>query len=625
MKVINNWSIKRKILLPAVGGVSVVGLSLFIYFMYTIYSMQHQNLNNIANRTVGILTHALEYPVVSGNISEIDGLVDWLMKQPEIESITIKSNDKTLLSRQQESNTSSRYLNIYKEDIISRPTTDLLSPSDEYDPTKNIDNEKVIGTLIIVVSNKKAEEEFFGEAIVALFVFTPFLVAVLSIGLLIIGSTNQSFMKILEAISNYRKGDLNARIKVDQNNDIGQIAYQFNNMAQTIQEKENKLTEATTLQNRFMSTMSHDLRSPLGVVLSSIELTIDRDDLPPSAKMNLKSAMMAAKQLLKLIDDIISVNRIAKEGELLSIDDMDIVEALTQSIETLKPSAEIKGLHLFFNSSIRESLLVRGDETKFIRIINNLLSNAIKFTLSGSIHIQANFIEKEGGVCQMNLSIKDTGIGIPEEEIENIFKPFKRVDNFTTSAVHGSGLGLSIVSEYVYMMKGEINIHSKPELGSIFEVTIPFPYATKSQKKVEENIVSITSEKSKYSILFVDDNIEYHRIVKSFFGMHDIHVCNNGIDALSIFKSEKFDLVILDCHMPGMDGFEVASQIRKYEEIDDKERTPILALTANAVPETKAKSKKSGMDDYMTKPFTRIEISEKVSYWLNNGNLKKPS
>jgi len=617
MSVINNWSIKRKILLPAIGGVSVVGLSLFIYFMYAIYSIQHQNLDNIANRTIGILSHSLEYPVVSGNIDEIDGLVNWLMEQPEIESIKVKSKDKTILYKKKESHTSERNLKTYKHSIVTRPSSDLLSPSDGYESPEKSQEDKEIGTLIIVVSNKKAEEGFIGEAVTALFVFTPFLVAVLSIALLIIGSTNKSLMSILDAINSYRKGNLDSRINIDQDNDIGQISFQFNNMAQTIQDKENKLVEAATLQNRFMSTMSHDLRSPLGVVLSSIELTIDRDDLPSSAKMNLKSAMMAAKQLLKLIDDIISINSIEKKGELITIEDMNIVEALTQSIETLRPSAEAKGVHLFYKTSLGDSLLVKGDETKFIRIINNILSNAIKFTLHGSIHITADISEPNNGKSLISVSVKDTGIGIPEEEIDGIFKPFKRVENITTSSVHGSGLGLSIVSEYISMMNGEVKVHSKPELGSIFEISIPFEIVKKDEEKIEENIINIGSNKGKSKILFVDDNLEYHRIIKSYLSKHEFQTCSSGYEAIDIFKKNTFDLVILDCHMPEIDGFEVACEIRKHEKSTNKDKTPILALTANATPETEVKSKSSGMNDYMTKPFTRAQITEKVNIWIN--------
>ena len=334
-------------------------------------------------------------------------------------------------------------------------------------------------------------------------------------------------------------------------------------------------------------------------------------------KMNLKSAMMAAKQLLKLIDDIISINSIEKKGEVIYLDDMDISETLTQSIETLRPSAEAKGIHLFYKSSLGDSLLVKGDERKLIRIINNILSNAIKFTLHGSIHINADYSKPDNGISFVNISIKDTGIGIPEEEINNIFKPFKRVDNITTSSVHGSGLGLSIVSEYISMMNGEIKVHSKPELGSIFEISIPFNLIKKDTKVVEQNIIKISSNKGKSKILFVDDNHEYHRIIKSYLSTHEFQICNNGYEAIEIFKNDTFDLVILDCHMPEIDGFEVAIEIRKYEESMNKTKTPILALTANAVPETKTKSKLSGMDDYMTKPFTRVQITEKVNYWLN--------
>ena len=626
MKLTQKWSIKHKILLPAIGGVSVVGLSLFIYFMYAIYGMQNQNLDNIAKRTVGILTNALEYPVISGNAEDVSGLVDWLMEQPEIESITVHAGNEVLIHRQKEKKAKDRYLNTYTESIVTRPPAEPLSPSDEF--YENTDaTTRVIGTLTVVVSDKQAEDSFIGEAVAAFFVFTPFLVTVLAIALLSISSTNEDISKILKAIKNYREGKMETRIDLNQANDVGQIAYQFNSMAEAIQEKEKSLVEASTLQNRFMSTMSHDLRSPLGIIVSNLELVINRDDLPPSVRMDLNHAMNASRQLLKLIDDLISVNRIAKRGETLTLSNVNLNQVVQHSVEMLMPGAQSKGLTLSYKAASPDSqtLTVKADESKFLRVLNNLISNAIKFTDDGSIHVKLKTEVQEANKVLMKLSIQDTGIGIPENEFENIFKPFKRLDNIKTASVSGSGLGLSIVAEYLTLMGGEINVQSQVNLGTSFEISIPFEVVESAQiaRQMENNVTPLNSHNSGVNILFVDDNEQYHNIIKRHFSHANVISCQNGSDALAAFKDSQFDIVILDCHMPMMDGFAVAIQMRKIETQRSLARTPIIALTANAVPETEQQSKRSGMDDYMTKPFTQAEIYGRVAKWVGKKNAFK--
>lgn len=620
MKITNKWSIKHKILLPAIGGVSVVGLSLFIYFMYAIYGMQNQNVDNIAKRTVGILTNALEYPVISGNTDDISGLVDWLLMQPEIESITVHAGDIVLLHREKKNIAKKRYLNTYTESIVTRPTQGPLSPSDEFYDTETL-SEKVIGTLTVVVSDKQAEESFFAEAVVAFFVVTPFLVAVLAITLLSISSTDSDISKILTAIRRYREGDMDARIQLEQTNDVGQIAYQFNYMAETIQDKEKSLVEASTLQNRFMSTMSHDLRSPLGIVVSNLELVIGREDLPASVRMDLNHAMNASKQLLKLIDDLISVNRIAIKGETLSFSDINLNELMESAVETLQPIAQRKSIALTYNSYSRDvdGLRLRADESKLLRIVNNLISNAIKFTDDGSVHVKLK-TEPLDKAIRAHIIIQDTGIGIPENEFSNIFKPFKRLENVNTVAASGSGLGLSIVAEYLKLMGGEISVQSKQGLGTSFEITVPLEIAESTQPievKNHNNITPFKSRTKSARLLFVDDNEQYHNVIQRQFAHLDVTSCQNGSDALLAFKQNRYDIVLLDCHMPMMDGFAVAIQMRKIEKSLSLPRTPIVALTANAVPETEQQSKRSGMDDYLTKPFTQAEIYARVTHWLD--------
>ncbi len=626
MKITNKWSIKHKILLPSIGGASVIGLSLFIYFMYSIYGIQNQNLDNIAKRTVGILTNALEYPVMSGNTDDVIGLVDWLMTQPEIESITVYAGSTVLLHREKNDSAQERYLNTYTESIVTRPTAPL-SPSDEYYEAPP-PAPKVIGKLTVVVSDKQAEDSFIGEAVVAFFVFTPFFVAVFAISLLSISSTDADISKILTAIRSYRDGDMEARIELDQVNDVGQIGYQFNVMAEAIQDKEKSLIEASMLQNRFMSTMSHDLRSPLGIIVANLELVISRTDLPASVRMDLNHAMNASKQLLKLIDDLISVNRIAKKGETLSLANVDLNDVVQSSVEILRPTAQHKGLTLTYKAPVEaQNMLVSADESKLIRILNNLISNALKFTEEGSVHVKLGLEHQDTHTVLARIVVQDTGIGIPESEFTNIFKPFKRLDNINTAMASGSGLGLSIVSEYVKLMGGEVTIHSQLKLGTSFEITIPFVLVktTDVSEKNQNNVTVLKQRTQSTTILFVDDNEQYHKIINRHFEHVNITSCYNGSNALAAFKENRFDLVILDCHMPIMDGFSVAIQMRNIEERMSLARTPIIALTANAVPETEEQSKRSGMDDYLTKPFTQAEIYARVSYWLDNKKRQETS
>lgn len=618
MRISRSWSIRTKILIPAVGGVSVVGVVLFVYFLHTIYGIQSKNLALSTHKTADFLASSLEYVVITDNTAEIQGLIDEVMSQPEVKSILVNNNEKTLIDRDKDGYYPNKYLKTFRRDIVTYPTATLLDPSDNfYSSTKT--SPRIVGELVLVISNEQLFKGFYNELVLAGGFFILIFVSVLTLSLLSINSTNKAFYKIKTAIRQYQNGDMNARISLDPHTDIGKIASHFNNMAITIQEKERGLLEASSLQTRFISTMSHDLRSPLGVIIANLEMTIDREDIPATSKMNLNYCMRAASELLKLIDDIIGINKLTNNAEQLTLTDIDLIHLLRSCLSSIQYEAEESGIYLSFdNSSGHSEIWVNADANKILRIINNLLSNAVKFTFKGSVQLILSIkykTDKELSVC---IEVRDTGVGIPEENLNDIFKPFKRVTNSNTLSVPGSGLGLSIVSEYILLMDGELKVDSKENLGSVFSFNLTLPLSKDMGPPVdtENNVFDIHSLKKRSSILFIDDNEQYRKIVSQVLADYHIVVCDNGMDALHQYTQHRFSMVIVDCHMPLMDGFAVAMQIRRIEAEKSLTSVPIVALTANAVPETELQAKRSGMDDYMTKPFTKYELLSKVNKWL---------
>ena len=393
-------------------------------------------------------------------------------------------------------------------------------------------------------------------------------------------------------------------------------------LAQKLKLEENleeikKLSEA---KNVFLANVSHEIRTPMNAIYSLVEdwknrlsETQDIDHYKLSRDLELMS--QSSSLLLSVINDLIDFNRTLANKIELQLKPFNLAKLVVDTTKLFASEANQRGLNLRveIDENLQE-LFILGDEFRLQQILTNLLSNAVKFTEEGQVTVYLQGSVGEGKLT-VELSVEDTGIGIPPEKINSIFDPFTQAESGYTRRAGGLGLGLSIVKHLVQLMNGKISVKTSPS-GSTF--TVSFEAKIINSPKIANNNHQDRSLKD-YKILIVEDNevnqLLLERILKSLDAK--TYLAENGSEAVELVKSKYFDLVLMDIQMPGMDGLTATKIIKSQFP-----HLPVLAVTAHAFLEEIEKCREAGCDDVITKPIKKTELLEKIFRYLDMSKTK---
>ncbi|MFP4497275.1 MAG: PAS domain S-box protein [Vulcanimicrobiota bacterium] len=386
---------------------------------------------------------------------------------------------------------------------------------------------------------------------------------------------------------------------------------------------------ANKLKSEFLANMSHEIRTPLNAIVGFSDL-LKKKDISDREKSYVNYIFNSSRHLLSLINDILDLSKI-EAGRLEVVENrFDLKKSLKEIISLMKPEAENKGVKLkfYYDEYIPEELT--GDQQHIKQIILNLVSNAVKFTDKGKIEITASELEppdENNQFCLIQIIVADTGTGICEKKLNNIFEPFVRGVKSTSREKTGTGLGLAIVKRFVEFLKGEIEVNSTWGKGTTVAVRLPLKRVPQNSYLLETFKPSeIQSAKNKDAskdiefpgkkILLVEDNEINQELVKTFLENTEaeLEVAFDGLEALEKAKQFKFDLILMDIQLPKMDGYEATRQIRK---LPGYKNIPIVAVTAHAIKGDEIKAKNAGCDDYLPKPLTRKEFMEHLRSLLD--------
>jgi len=416
-------------------------------------------------------------------------------------------------------------------------------------------------------------------------------------------------------------------VVVDASDELFQsLTESFNHLLGTLAEREDDLkaamrelelardaaNAANVLKTQFLANMSHEIRTPLNGVLAMAEV-MALGQLDEVQRDRLDVIRRSGGLLLAVLNDVLDLSKIEAGKLTLFEDDFDVEVAIDQARENFEVMARSKGLGFEVAISDEAKGWWRGDADRLRQIVGNLLSNAVKFTPQGSVGAAVDISEAGG----LRIVVRDSGVGISPEKLPSLFEKFTQADNSATRRFGGTGLGLAICRELTQMMGGSIDVESREGHGSTFTVELPLGRGRPASLQTAE--ASQACDDGDLRLLAAEDNPTNQQVLAAVLGSLgiEVHIVPDGKEAVEAWRTGSYDLILMDIQMPVMDGISAASAIRDAERATGRRRTPIVALTANALTHQVEEYLAVGMDAHVAKPIEIAKLYDAISSVLN--------
>lgn len=376
-----------------------------------------------------------------------------------------------------------------------------------------------------------------------------------------------------------------------------------------------KAEKAVQVKSRFLSNMSHELRTPLNAIIGTTNIILHEEYLP-SQKQSFEVLKYSSEHMMQLVNDILDFSKIEAGKMVLESAPFNIKSFLQKVVSPFNAPIAAKSLALEIKVDDNANLEVFGDEMRLIQVMNNLLANAIKFTEKGAIAVEVKTVALRSHTADVYFAVKDTGIGIAQNKMRQIFESFMQADIETTRKFGGTGLGLAISKKIVAQMGGNLQAESEAGAGSTFYFTLGFKIAARQKSYVDENKLKGLTNLEGVKVLLAEDNPINMIVAKRFLQKWHIAIieAENGVKAVELFYRHQPDLLLIDLEMPEMDGAQTVAEIRKTHPY-----IPIIAFTAATYENIKEDLISKGFNDYLPKPFKPEELHKKIVESVSSG------
>jgi len=496
-----------------------------------------------------------------------------------------------------------------------------------------------VGTVEIAISKESSRDALL-YSILSIIVIMSIIGTAISFTTI---STTKRFLfgpldKLKESATRIAEGDLDTKIDIESEDEIGVLAKDFEKMRTEVKKKVAELTEkkveldklnrsleqqvkrrtkelekamneakkANQSKDRFLADVSHEVRTPLNSIIGFIEL-LQKSSLVAQQRQQLEIINSSAQDLLRMINDILDFSRLESGGPKICHNEFRLKNVLHSVKNSLEPTAQKKHILLSFNRKNGVPDYLIGDEFRLKQVLKNLVSNAIRYTDKGEVTVKIDCINIKRNKANLFFSVKDTGVGIAEEDMKKIFNPYERI---IEDSSRGVGLGLTITRQLVELMGGKIKARSIVGKGSEFYFSLFFelqPEGEDSGSGIQESKSFDFSDLQGLKVLAAEDDPPSQLLIEGILtnaGMY-VDIAGNGLEALRLVNASPYDVVLMDMKLPELSGYEVIKKIRKNKKLSD---LPIIAVTAYAVVGDSKKCIDAGANQYISKPISSDQI-----------------